>query len=123
MKCSDKGTPAVRRLAVEKADYRQSGLLRTRREWPSGRAAEQRNEITPFHVCRLRPRITPYHMEAVLCITANLGADWQLRVIFVRLTRSRRSRHVRFAPIASQPSHRSESTRCANSRHMHCSKI
>jgi hypothetical protein len=33
--------------------------------------------------------------------------------IFVRSTRSRRSRHVRFAPIASEPSHRSESTRCA----------
>ena len=28
--------------------------------------------------------------------------------IFVRPTRSRRSRHVRFAPIASEPSHRSE---------------
>src|SRR3984893_4298577 len=36
-------------------------------------------------------------------------------VIFVRSTRSRRSRHVRFAPIASEPSHRSDSTRCAMS--------
>jgi hypothetical protein len=33
---------------------------------------------------------------------------------FVRSTRSRRSRHVRFAPIASEPSHRSDSTRCAD---------
>jgi hypothetical protein len=31
-----------------------------------------------------------------------------LRVIFVRSTRFRRSRHVRFAPIASEPSHRSD---------------
>ena len=29
-------------------------------------------------------------------------------VIFVRSTRFRRSRHVRFAPIASEPSHRSD---------------
>jgi hypothetical protein len=36
-------------------------------------------------------------------------ADGPLRVIFVRSTRFRRSRHVRFAPIASEPSHRSES--------------
>jgi hypothetical protein len=31
-----------------------------------------------------------------------------LRVIFVRSTRSQRSRHVSFAPIAFEPSHRSE---------------
>src|ERR1700730_17074920 len=36
-------------------------------------------------------------------------------VIFVGSTRFRRSRHVRFAPIAFEPSHRSESTRCATS--------
>ena len=36
-------------------------------------------------------------------------------VIFLRSTRSRRSRHVRFAPIASEPSHRSDSTRGAKS--------
>jgi hypothetical protein len=35
--------------------------------------------------------------------------------VFVRSTHFRRSRHVRFAPIASEPSHRSDSTRCANS--------
>jgi hypothetical protein len=39
-----------------------------------------------------------------------------LWVIFVRSTRFRRSRHVRFAPIASESSHRSESTRCAQKR-------
>jgi hypothetical protein len=32
---------------------------------------------------------------------------------FVRSTRFRRSRHVRFAPFASEPSHHSNSTRCA----------
>jgi hypothetical protein len=36
--------------------------------------------------------------------------------IFVKSTRFRRSRHVRFAPIASEPSHRSDSTRCASLR-------
>src|SRR4029450_3856928 len=30
-----------------------SSLLRPRCKWPSGRTAEQRNEITPFHACRL----------------------------------------------------------------------
>ena len=35
----------------------------------------------------------------------------RFRVIFVRSTRTRRPRHVRFAPIASEPSHRRESTR------------
>jgi hypothetical protein len=52
---------------------------------------------------------------AVLCSTAKLTRPGPLRVIFVRSTRSRRSRHVRFAPIASEPSHRSESPRCAKS--------
>jgi hypothetical protein len=62
-------------------------LLRTRCERPrSRRAAEQRNEITTFHVCPLG-RDTRYHMGAVLCITANLAADWQLRVIFDCLAR------------------------------------
>jgi hypothetical protein len=36
-------------------DHRHRRLLRTRREWPSGRAAEQRNEITPFHPIELHP--------------------------------------------------------------------
>jgi hypothetical protein len=45
-----------------------------------------------------------------------------LWIIFVRSTHFRRSRHVRFAPIASEPSHRSDSTRCANCRLMQCSK-
>jgi hypothetical protein len=44
---------------------------------------------------------------------------YTVRVIFVRSTRFRRSRHVRFAPIASEPSHRSESTRCATPGLMH----
>ena len=50
------------------------------------------------------------------CDAESLSRPWQQRVIFIRSTRFRRSRHVRFAPIASEPSHRSESTRCANSR-------
>src|ERR1700730_9033600 len=41
---------------------------------------------------------------------------------FRQINRSRRSRHVRFALIASEPSHRSESTRCAISRLMQCSE-
>jgi hypothetical protein len=37
-------------------------------------------------------------------------------VIFVTSTRSPRPRHVLFGPIASEPSHRSDSTRCAKER-------
>jgi hypothetical protein len=45
-----------------------------------------------------------------------------VRVIFVGSTRSGRARHVRFAPIASEIRHRSESTWCANRDLTHCSK-
>src|SRR5258706_5720824 len=49
-------------------------------------------------------------------LPANHGAfrthQCLLGVIFVRSTRSRRSRHVRFAPIASELLHRGESTPC-----------
>jgi hypothetical protein len=56
----------------------------------------------------------PYATNEARCAPQqNSIVDRQLWVIFVRSTRSRRSRHVRFAPIASEPSHRSESTRCA----------
>ena len=48
-----------------------------------------------------------------MCSTAKFAVDWQLRVIVVRSTRFRRSWHVRFAPFAYEPSHNSNSTRCA----------
>src|SRR5262249_22465498 len=35
------------RSAVEEPDHRQPRLLRARREWPRGRAAEQRDELAP----------------------------------------------------------------------------
>jgi hypothetical protein len=47
----------------------------------------------------------------------------RFRVVCDRSIRFRRSRHVRFAPIASEPSHRSDSTRCARSRYMHRKRI
>jgi hypothetical protein len=57
------------------------------------------------------PRPTQINIVSIAAMHTPLP-QW---VIFVRSTRFRRSRHVRFAPIASEPSHRSESTRCANS--------
>jgi hypothetical protein len=42
--------------------------------------------------------------------TSKFGAQCLSWVIFVGSTRFRRSRHVRFAPISSEPSHRSESS-------------
>ena len=50
------------------------------------------------------------------------GPLWSAQGHFRRIDRSRRSRHVRFAPIASEPSHRSESTRCAKRDLLQCSK-
>src|SRR5262249_44659380 len=39
---------SVRRLGIEKPDHRHL-LLRTRREWPCRRTAEQRYELAAFH--------------------------------------------------------------------------
>jgi len=64
----------IGRGAVQEAHKRRV-LLRTRCEWQGSRAAQQRNEITSFHVCPLMAGITSYHMGALWCITANLGAD------------------------------------------------
>jgi hypothetical protein len=55
------------------------------------------------------------HRKINILPTAAMHTPLPRWVIFVRSTRFRRSRHVRFAPIASEPSHRSDSTRCANS--------
>ena len=42
--------------AAEKADHRHRALLRARRKRPRGcRAAEQRDELAPFHLTKLRP--------------------------------------------------------------------
>jgi hypothetical protein len=37
----------VGRLAIEESDHRHCGLLRSRRERPRRRAAEQRDELAP----------------------------------------------------------------------------
>src|SRR6516164_5287560 len=60
----------------------------------------------------------PHHTvvgNTALCVTANLSRLCPRRVIVVRSTRFQRSRHVRFAPFAYEPSHNSNSTRCARS--------
>jgi hypothetical protein len=51
--------------------------------------------------------------SAVILRSGNPKLRMSLVGHFRRTTRIRRSRHVRFAPIASESSHRSESTRCA----------
>jgi hypothetical protein len=48
----------------EDPDHRQRLLLRVRREWPSCRAAEERDELAAFHGHPLRSRTTPYHIIA-----------------------------------------------------------
>ena len=53
-------------------------------------------------------RIAP--TQITIISTAAMDSLFPRWVIFVRSTHSRRSRHVRFASIASEPSHRSEST-------------
>src|SRR5262245_55610633 len=66
-------------------------------------AAEERDEIaSPHRVPQPEGHILSYRRgNAVLCITAKSARQWQLRVIFDRLTRSRPPRIVRFALIAS----------------------
>src|SRR6516162_8751008 len=61
--------------------------------------------VTNFgcHRATLCPRIAPYHTTA--------GNAAPQRVIRIVPTGNRALRHVRFAPIASEPSHRSDSTR------------
>src|SRR5262249_11438220 len=39
----------LRRSDLKKADHRHRWLLRARREWPHGSAAEQPDEISPVH--------------------------------------------------------------------------
>jgi hypothetical protein len=56
------------------------------------------------------------------CIAAKAGRSSPVRVIFVRSTRSRRSRHVRFAPIATKFGPCGETSLSANSDLTHCSK-
>src|SRR6266700_4466128 len=46
--------PRMRRCAAEKPHHRDRRLLRARRERPRGRAAEQPDEIAPFH-CQCFP--------------------------------------------------------------------
>src|SRR6476469_2200990 len=41
--------PLGGRSAVEEADHRHPGLLRSCREWPDCRTAEQRDELAAFH--------------------------------------------------------------------------
>jgi SAM-dependent methyltransferase len=61
-------------------------------------------------------RTLPHHpMSTTFVRHSKFGWRCLSWVIFVRSTRFRRPRHVRFAPIASEPSHRSNSTRCARS--------
>src|SRR5262249_45976081 len=43
------GPEVVKRTETEEPDHRHPRLLRARRERPRGRAAEQRDEIAPFH--------------------------------------------------------------------------
>jgi len=98
---------AARSCSVETDRRPFRRLLRARRKRPCRRTTEQHDELAP-HGHSLGARIAPYHIvEKPLCITAFLPTRLPVWVIFVRSSRSRRSRHVRFAPIASEPPHRS----------------
>src|SRR5215472_882032 len=48
-RCRERDVPRSYR-AVEKPDHRDCRLLRARREGPRSRAAEQRDELAPFHL-------------------------------------------------------------------------
>jgi hypothetical protein len=74
------------------------------------RAAEKRDKLAPPHVLPSIRGCTLPHRGRKYRVVHHSKFDSQCLcwVIFVRSTRSRRSRHVRFAPIAFEPSHRSK---------------
>src|SRR5262245_30767879 len=68
----------VRRLAVEDLDHRPRPPLRARRERPRCHAAEQRDEIAPFH-----------HSITLSARTTNvLGTSWPIAFAVLRLMTS-----------------------------------
>ena len=49
LECAQTGRDSVKRCRMKKPDHRQCRLLRTRRERPCGRTAEQGDELAPPH--------------------------------------------------------------------------
>ena len=71
---------------MKEANDRDRRLLRARRERPCGsRTADERDKIaSPHRVPQPEGHTLSYcHGNAVLCITAKLAQQWQIRVIHV----------------------------------------
>src|SRR5262249_6308147 len=70
---------SLRRSVIKEADHRHRRLLRARREWTRGdRAAEQRDELAPFH-----------HSITLSARTTNvLGTSWPIAFAVLRLMTS-----------------------------------
>src|SRR5262249_20234740 len=102
-------------------------LLRARRKRPRGRrAADQRDELAPFH-CPVLPRAFGRDVSTPQYGRRLLRCGIAIQAMTARGHSRRISPSDRFAarPLRSDPSEvrrRSESTRRANSRLMHCSK-
>jgi hypothetical protein len=66
--------PPDRRTRAQESDHRHRGLLRARHEWPRGRCAQQRNELTSSKVsghCPLAPR--SHHLMVGTVARSNEG--------------------------------------------------
>src|SRR5439155_27381531 len=116
---------SIRRLPrMNQSDLAASRrLLRVRRKRPNRRsAADQRDELASPHISSQSSDDSIVSAETGTLIgTETIGAAHSQRlgwVILVRTTWSRRSRHVRFAPIASVIWHHSDVTRRAD-----CAKV
>jgi hypothetical protein len=126
---SHKLNSAVAEIGVEigKDSFDVAGQDKRDEMHSEASSSSQPSIITRDQGRRGRPRVPSGHRHSKglqhtggrrpsreLCSARFLLSRCPLWVIFVRSTRFRRSRHVRFAPIASEPSHRSESTRWWN---------
>src|SRR5262249_2531025 len=99
------GYRIVSRQARERADAPHSlPFLRPCRERPRGRAAEQRDELAPFH-CPVSPVLPTERIAHPSTAGDCCAAEFQTRLCRVRVIRDRSIRqplppHVRFAPKA-----------------------
>src|SRR5262249_4592973 len=100
----------------------QSQLLRSHRERPRRcSAAEECDEVAPSH--SNRPLRAKAYQRAALCVTAKLAAKCSDGSFSTdRLARAARAMSA-LPPIATGLMRHSETSRCANSRHMQRSKL
>src|SRR5262249_19197867 len=75
----DKVASVILSQAAQEANHRHRRLLRARREWPRGRAAEQRDELATFQ-CSVPP-VLPTKIAHPSALRVRLGQCEPLRLV------------------------------------------